>query len=462
MTKKYLGLLLVAATLVTTGLGCNATVAPKPASAKPVTLQIWGVYDDVDAYADAFKAYQALHPNVSFDYRKFRPSEYDQELLNAFAEDRGPDIYMVQNTQVRANQAKLQPMPASTKTAYREIQGVNKNPVWIEKTSPSLTITQVKNLFIDQVGRDVIINAPTAADASKKADQVFALPLAVDTLALYYNKDALNAAGIPTPAQSWTELQDHVKRLTKYDSQGKLQRPAVGLGTFNNVNRAFDIISLLMMQDGTPMTDESGFPTFQRTPPDWTHDVPPGEEAITFYTDFANPTKDVFTWDDAQPNSLDAFIAGQTAYYFGYAYDLPTIRSQAPKLNFGITTVPQIDPANQKNYANYWAFGVAKKSKNGGLAWNLVQFLAAEAQAKTYLAKTTKPTALRKLIPEQLTNGDLGPFASQLLTAKSWYQGMNQKAAESAFADLVRDILAGTEAHQALNTASEVVAQTMQ
>ncbi len=40
-----------------------------------------------------------------------------------------------------------------------------------------------------------------------------------------------------------------------------------------------------------------------------------------------------------------ASIAGKTGYFFGYAYHLPRIRAQAPKLNFGVTGIPQIDPA---------------------------------------------------------------------------------------------------------------------
>jgi multiple sugar transport system substrate-binding protein len=460
--KQSLGVILLVGTLVTTGLGCNAAVTAKPVSAKPVTLSVWGVYDDEDAYSDIFKAYQALHPNVSFDFRKFRPEEYEKELLNAFAEDRGPDVYMVHNTWMHAYEAKLLPMPKSTKVAFREIQGVKKDPVWVVKTVPSLSLTQVQNQFIDQVGHDVIINGPVAGTDNQYANQVYGLPLSVDTLGLYYNKDALNAAGIPTPAQSWTELQDHVKRLTQYDSQGKLKRPAVGLGTFQNVNRALDIISLLMMQNGTQMSDDNGNPSFQRMPAAMTRDINPGLEALTFYTDFANPTKDVFTWDDTQPNSLDAFVAGVTAYYFGYSADLATIRAQAPKLNFGITTVPQIDPQNfPRNFASYWNYGVAKKSKYPDLSWNLVQFMTSEAQAKSYLTKAARPTALRSLIPSQIPDGDLGPFASELLTAVSWYHGSDVQATMGAFSDLVKSVLAGTEPQQALNLAAEVVGQTI-
>jgi multiple sugar transport system substrate-binding protein len=452
---------LIASMLITLGLGCNASTKTKPASASPITLNVWGVFDDEYPYDGSIKAFQGLHPNISVNYRKFRIDEYENEILNAFAEDRGPDIFMLHNTWIHAYEPKIKPAPATLTTAYREVQGLNKQVVWTEKAEAGLSVPQLKTRFIDQVAHDVVLNAPIDGKEGTDADQIFGLPLAVDTMGLYYNKDVLNAAGIPTAASSWSELQDHVKRITKYDDQGKLVRPAVGLGTAKNVNRSFDILSLLMMQNGAQMADENGVPTFQRMPANMTRDIPPGQEALTFYTDFANPTKDVFTWDDTQPNSLDAFIAGKTAYYFGYAYDLPTIRSQAPKLNFGITTVPQIDPGNQVNYANYWLLTVAKKTKHTDVSWALIEFMASETQAKSYLTKTAKPTALRSIIPTQVSDGDLAPFVTELLTAKSWYHGSNIVATEAAFADMIASTLGGAEPQKALNLASDTIAQTV-
>jgi ABC-type glycerol-3-phosphate transport system substrate-binding protein len=215
------------------------------------------------------------------------------------------------------------------------------------------------------------------------------------------------------------------------------------------------------MQNGAEMADANGLPAFQRTPANLSRDIPPGVEALTFYTDFANPSKEVFTWDDTQPNSFDAFVAGKTAYYFGYAYALPSIRARAPKLNFGITNVPQIDPANKVNFANYWVEGVSRKSKNADAAWDFLQFAAAAEQAKLYLGKTGKPTALRSLVNTQLSDPDVGIFASQVLTAKSWYHGVNVQATQSAFDEMIDSTLSGAAPDRAINLCAQTVAQTI-
>jgi multiple sugar transport system substrate-binding protein len=461
MLRTRLAGFLLLATLVVTGQGCFAPgVQAPPSASKPVTLDYWRVLDDVDAFDEIIQGYRALHPNVTINYRKLRLDEYERELINALAEDRGPDIVSLHNTWIRSYQSKLQPAPASVKLAFREVQGIQKNQVWVEKTLPVITPAQVKDRFVDQVGRDVVIKGQSEDPKAGIVDQLWGLPLALDTMVLYYNKDVLNASGIPTPAQDWAEFQDHVKRMTRYD-QGKLVKPAAGIGTSRNVERSFDILSLLMMQNGAQMADANGLPTFNRMPSGLERDITPAVEALIFYTDYANPAKEVFTWDDAQPNSYDAFIAGKTGYFFGYAYHLPRIRAQAPKLNFGISAIPQIDPAGKVNYANYWVEAVSKKSDNPELAWDFLQFAAAQERAKTYLAKTGKPTALRSMVNEQLNDPDIGTFASQVLTARSWYTGVNVAATEAAFNEMIDSTLQGAEPERAINLAVQTISQTI-
>lgn len=460
--RTRLASILLLGTLIVSGQGClSSNLQTPPASSKPLTLTYWRVLDDGDAFDEIINAYRALHPNVTVNYRKLRLEEYERELLDALAEDRGPDILSIHNDWVRSYQSKLLPAPASVKMSFREIQGIQKNQVWVEKTLPVITPAQVRDQFVDQVGRDVIIRGPSEDPSKGLVDQLWGLPMALDTMVLYYNRDVLNAAGIPTPATTWAEFQDHVKRLTAYDSQGKLVKPAAGIGTSKNVERSFDLLSLLMMQNGAQMTDANGIPTFHRTPDGLDREIAPGVEALIFYSDFANPSKEVFTWDDTQPNSYDAFVSGKTAYFFGYSYHLARVRARAPKLNFGFTSVPQIDPSARVNYANYWVEAVSRKSGNPDAAWDFVQFAAKADQSASYLDKTGKPTALRSLVNTQLNDPDTGVFASQVLTAKSWYQGMNIQATEAAFDEMIDATLAGTAPDRAINLAAQTVAQTI-
>ena len=461
--KRLRSPFIMLAALAVVGVGCSPSIRPAPVSSKPVTLTYWSVTDDFDAFDDIVKAYRAVHPNVTLEYRKFRVEEYEKELINALAEDRGPDIMSLHNTWIRSYQTKLAPLPPRLRLAFRELQGtLQKKPVWVEKIVTPMTINKLKNTFVDQVARDAVIAAPIEGERNL-TEQIFGLPLSLDTMALYFNRDVMNAAGIPTPPTSWNEFSDHVKRATRYDSQGKLIRPVAGIGTSNNVERYFDILSLLMIQNRTQMTDANGFPIFNKIPPGNVSEIAPGLQALIYYTDFANPEKEVFTWDDTQPNSFDAFISGKTAYFFGYSYHNEKIKARAPKLNFGVTTIPQVssEPDQVKNYANYWLETVSKKSENKDIAWDFIQFMTKEDNVKSYLTKTVKPTALRGLVNTQLGEADVSIFASQVLTAKSWYQGKNIQATEKAFADLIKAVQNGEDPRKAISRAVDVVGQTL-
>ena len=122
MRTRLAGFLLIA-TLVLSGQGCGGGGATTVA-AKPVTLTYWRVLDNSDAFDQIIQAYRALHPNVTVNYRKLRLEEYERELVNALAEDRGPDIVSLHNTWIRSYQSKLLPAPASVKLPFREVQGV--------------------------------------------------------------------------------------------------------------------------------------------------------------------------------------------------------------------------------------------------------------------------------------------------------------------------------------------------
>src|SRR6185369_18008661 len=99
--------------------------------------------------------------------------------------------------------------------------------------------------------------------------------------------------------------------------------------------------------------------------------------------------------NDKQPNSLEAFINGKVAFFFGYGYHLPVIKTQAPKLNLGIAKLPQITGNPVVNFANYWAWTVAKKTKNMDVAWDLLNFMRKPEESQKFLTAAQRPAALK-------------------------------------------------------------------
>lgn len=415
---------------------------------KPITLNYWRVYDGPDVFKPIIEKYNAVHPYITINYRKLLYSEYEQALLEAFATDRGPDVFSIHNTWIGKYKSKelISPLPSQITMAYPVLKGAIKKEIVPElRTIKSLNSGDIENKFVDVVYDDVVYR-----EEDKRTKQVtyniYGLPLSVDTMAMYYNKDLFNNAGITLPSEYWNrKFQQDVKKLTKQDARGNIIQSGVALGGSNNIERFSDILSVLMMQNGTVMIDPSGRVSYN-TIPDAFKDKSynPGVEALRFYTDFANPGKEVFSWNGSLDNSVDLFADGKLAMLFAYSYHLPIIKAKNPKLNFNISKLPQIEGNDASvNYANYWVEAVSSKSKNKDAAWNFVQFITEAEQAKIFFEKTKKPTALRSLVNEQIDDLDIGVFASQVLTAKSWYRGNNVIATENFIKEVIDDVNAG-------------------
>lgn len=289
------------------------------------------------------------------------------------------------------------------------------------------------------------------------------VPVSLDALALYYNKDLLNAAGIPTPPENWTQFADQVKLLTRLDSQGTILQSGAAIGTAYNVERSTDILTALMLQNGTEMATADGAPSFHRMPValQGVREEPPSYQAVTFYTDFANPQRDVYTWNSNFPNSLDAFVQGRTAFFFGYSYHYDTIVARGPRLNLGISKLPQIEGNPVKNVANYWYWAVSRKSRNQDVAWRFLNSLTNADVAQGVLEASRRPAARKSLLSAQLEDEHIGIFASQVLTAVSWYRGEDSEAMEAAFQQLIEDVLTGVrDVQRAVIFAANQVSQT--
>ena len=189
----------------------------------------------------------------------------------------------------------------------------------------------------------------------------------------------------------------------------------------------------------------------------------PGPEAVSFYTDFANPLKEVYTWNQDFPSSLDAFAQDKVAIAFGYSRDIPQILAKRQgKLNFGVASVPQIPGRPEVNVANYWVTGVSRKSKQVNAAWDFLQFATKKEQAQKYLTATKQPTALRSLVATQLQDDELSTFAKQLLTAQSWYHGSAPEIVASAFGAMVTEVLTDqTDIRKVVGNAAAKISQTL-
>ncbi|HPX64667.1 MAG TPA: extracellular solute-binding protein, partial [bacterium] len=282
MWKKVSLLFCLAIFLITSGFGCRLQSREVKEAMQPITLNYWRAWDEPDDFQELLGKYKALHPNITINYRKLRYEEYEDEIINALAEDRGPDIFSIESTWLPKYQNKIAPMPGTISMVYPIEKGsIKKEIVYEIRTTPSLSLKNLRAQFVDVVANDVVIN-----------NQIYGLPLSVDTLAMFYRRDLFNNKGIVNPPAYWDKtFQETVKKLTERDIQGKIIQAGAAIGGGSNVERSADILAALMLQSQAPII-KNGQVVFNRQ----IGDRYPGLEALRFYSDFANINKEVYCW----------------------------------------------------------------------------------------------------------------------------------------------------------------------
>lgn len=413
---RVLLLVLAISSLVTlTGFGCRSSVGPGEQLDSGLT--VWGLWQesaDMDKIAEAF----TKQTGVKVNYKKIASvATYEKTLLEALAQGRGPDVFVIHHTWVEGKRGLLSPAPSDV----------------IDERS-------ARDEFVDVVVADAV-----------RDGLVYALPTSVDTLALFYNKDLLAAAGVAQPPTTWDEMQRDVQKITKVTRLGVIQQSALAAGTAANVNRAPDLLQLLMLQSGLTIVDA------KNKQADVAGDV--GERALTFYTDFANKSKQVYTWDLQQDFSLDAFAAGKTAMTFNYSYHIPTIKAKNPRLNFATAAMPHIADGRVMNFASYWPFAVSTTSRAPVTAWKFIRFLTSKEAAAVLNKAQGVPPARRDSISDVDRDPLLGPFAEETLTAVAWPR-VDIVASDAIFNRMIDDVVTGAASTvDALHRASDQLNQ---
>lgn len=386
---KQTAIIVGVATIVLLVAGLIATNLRSSNKVEPVTLTVWGVADEGNVFNPIAGGYTATHPHVTIQYQKIDAARYRDTVLNALAAGQGPDIFMISNHGLAREKDKITPAPQAV-----------------------MNLTRLRELFPTVVEQDV-------ADAQ---GNVYALPRSIDTLALFYNKDQFDGAGIASPPLTWDEFQKDVAALRATNSSGQLTIRGAALGsTDRTVNAGIDILQLLMLQSGTAFVNPSnGAADFSSQ----------GVlSAFAFYLQFANPASSLYTWSDAEAPALEAFASKKVAMVFGYKSDVDAVRAKSPFLNFGIAPIPQrVGATEPVSVAKYWSYAVSKQSKAPAVAWDFITYLTTDPLATAgYVNSSLTPPALRSLVSQVVSDGSLGVFSRQALTARSWYQADDDK-----------------------------------
>lgn len=350
-------------------------------------------------------------PKIAYQYV---PEEtFDRTLLEALASGTGPDVVLLPHEDILKQKTRLLPIP------YKSVS---------ERT--------YKDLFIED------------AEVFLDKDGILAMPFSVNPLVLYWNRTMFTKAGIANPPKYWDEVIQIVPRLSEKDASGILKKSGIALGEFSNIDYAKDIIALLFMQSGSPIVGDKNGRLSAFIDERGAGTVTPSDTAITFFTQFANPVKTLYSWSRSFPNSLDMFAQGDVAMVIGRASDITKIQEKNPNLNFDVAELPVPKPSGEDTggitFGSMYGLAIVKNSTNPSGALNAMYGLTS-AQSLGVLANITNlPPVRRDMLADFPEDPYKEVFYKASLRSKVWYDP-DKDITYGIFKNLLDTIVSGRE-----------------
>ncbi|MBI2017602.1 extracellular solute-binding protein [Candidatus Daviesbacteria bacterium] len=401
--------------------GPSISLFNQPQNQGPIELTYWGLWEEDSLVKPVIELYQAQNPNIKINYLRQSSINYRTRVQTQIREGVGPDVFRMHNSWLPILEDDLLPAPQTI-----------------------FTIQDYKNMFY-----------PVALDSFVKNNSIYAAPMEIDGLVLFYNEGMLSGVG-GKPPKTWQEFIDLSTKMTVKDATG-IKTSGGGIGGTSNVDHFSDILGLLLLQQPNanlenPASNEAA-------------------EVLRFYTGFVtDPRRKI--WDLNLPKTTQMFVEGRLGFYFAPSWRAHEIRVANPNLAFKIAPVPQLS-GSPVSWATFWGEAVSAKSKNPTEAWKFVKFLTSEPAERLLYQQASQvrlfgePYSLISLQGELINDPLIGAVVSQGPNYKFWYlasntydNGINDQMIKY-FEDGINATLQGTDPQVALQTVAKGVDQVL-
>ncbi len=302
-----------------------------------------------------------------------------------------------------------------------------------------------KDLFSSREFRDTFVEA---GEIFIGQGGIYAVPMVIDPLVLYWNRDILSSKGKTSPPATWTDVYEMSVAITEKDSTGNIGKGllTIAMGEAQNINWFKDILSLIFLEAGEKLVtvdrNNNLTPSLGVTGVAGSAVSSNAGQTILFYTNFAKITSPYYTWTGAMPSSIDAFIAEKLALYLGRASDYNKIVGKNPHLNnFDVAQVPQFDN-KPLTYGSVFGMGVVRQGKDPMVAWKVLELLK-DKKYNNLLARGMFLAPARKDLLRETQNNPFGEtFYRSAEISANWLDPDPEKTKE-IFQFLVTDVASG-------------------
>lgn len=395
------------------GLVLFATFNPDaPGKGAIGTVIIWGTLPEegielaLDSYTRTNKNYAGVK------YVEKSEESFARDLAESIASGKGPDLIIINEEQLLSQVNKI------------SVQSFKS----MSKTDLAKNYVSLFELYLTEEG-------------------TYARPFVVDPLVLYYNKGYVESAGIAVVPETWEAITGLAGELTRTLPDRTITRSTIALGEYSNIQNAGAILSLLLLQSGASITEETKNGMRASLSGGSTNDefgVTPAESAVSFYTQFANPGKTVYTWNRSLPSARESFLAGDSVFYVGFASERELLRASNPNLNFDMTRIPQPQSADGRvTFAHGYAVAKLTSSNAKGADAVITALSSKDFNALVAQYLGMAPARRDSLTPPE--DDYFAPiFYSEALVARAWLSPSKEEA-DTIFSTMIGNITSGSK-----------------
>lgn len=361
------------------GLTTGAVVAMSSGASKAVEIEYWQYIFDarIQAMDILIEKFEAANPDITVKQTTFPYADYRTKVAAAIPAGEGPDVvqlfYGWLNDYVDAE--LITPLPT-------------------DMFPPE----QIEAEYFPMV------------QAMKRDGQYMALPTAVRSLALFYNKRLFAEAGIEGPPKTLDELVEIAKKLTKKDASGNLTQ--VGITTGMNAQDHHWFREILVRQFGGEPYDATNTTV--------TYADAGGAAALKWYTDLQTVHQVTSFGFMDEPQA--AFKAGRAGMHIDGSFRIGALESTRG-LEWGVAELPAGPDGLKSNYSSYWVNALTSKAtgEKAEAAKKFIAFITTDEAMQIWLDTVgelpAKPSA--GLTDANKMNPVFGPFISGLGYAKT-------------------------------------------
>lgn len=336
-----------------------------------VLLLVWACADHEGGTTDADRDAEVVR---LLTWKPNQPRVWD-ELLAAF-ERENPDLSLAREVGPHSSTAFHDMLIQKLKNRSRDLDVFLMDVIWPPEFGAA-GWAEPLDARLSASEREAFFEGAILANTYN--EQLFGVPLYVDSGMLYYRKDLLDRYELEPP-ETWSELVEQAKTIVAGESREG--REMVGYsGQFKQYEGLVcDMLEFVLGNGGRLIDPASGRSALH---------TPPTLEAVRFVRhQLIGPVapRGVLTYQE--PESLDLFIQGRAIFHrnWPYAWEVSNDPERSQVVDkVAIAPLPHFEDGESHATLGGWQVGISRYSEKKEAAWRLVHYLTGE-QAQKKLA----------------------------------------------------------------------------